>query len=142
MLKKPRLLLLFGAALFVTLSLLSQQSSTGLSVEVPFAFSAGEVQLKAGSYTFVDMHRQNRIGVLDQNRKLVAQFRTTRASARQDEENRPRLVFNSYNDTRFLSEIWWSGGQVGHELQPSRSEQELATRTPANQVKRTVLFIK
>ena len=45
-----------------------------------------------------------------------------------------KLVFDRYGDQYFLSEIWMKGNRVGHQLQKSRREVEIAQNKTAEQV--------
>ena len=46
---------------------------------------------------------------------------------------RYELIFNRYNDSYYLSEVFTAGEQTGGELYPSKSERELKREMALNQ---------
>ena len=92
--------------LFVILAVVSVQAQTTTRrVNIPFDFSAGQTQLKAGSYSI----RQRAGAVLAINNsegKTVALVNAPLTIGSRDAKSGERLVFNQYDNQYFLSQVW------------------------------------
>ena len=98
-----------------------------LAVKIPFAFQAGDHTLPAGEYR-VESARTGtkaiqRLRQVDGDAVMV--FMTIPVETRNGRPN-PKLVFNCYGQTRFLSQIW-TGDSEGRQLFKSNREKQTAT---------------
>jgi hypothetical protein len=123
--KKQGLKIFSMLSLFITLAVGSvyAQSDMRLKVNIPFEFSVGVGALPAGEYTV----RQWVRGVLviqSADGSATKIFPTIGARASKI-PNKSSLVFHRYGDEYFLSKIWMTGNNTGHELFKSRAEREL-----------------
>lgn len=48
--------------------------------------------------------------------------------------NHERLIFHRYGDEYFLSQVWLSGNEDGHELVPGVQEKAAANRATGDQM--------
>jgi hypothetical protein len=123
--KKRLLMVLTTLSLFVTLTAASvyAQSDMHLKVNIPFEFSVGNEVLPAGEYT-VRYVAQSALVIqcFDRNASQIFWTFGARSSKTRNESS---LVFHRYGDEYFLSTIWTSGNDTGHELFKSRAEREL-----------------
>ena len=100
---------------------------TTLAVKIPFAFQAGDHTLPAGEYR-VESARTGtkaiqRLRQVDGDAVMV--LMTIPVETRNGRPN-PKLVFNCYGQTRFLSQIW-TGDSEGRQLFKSYREKQTAT---------------
>ena len=98
-----------------------------LSVQIPFAFQAGNHTLPAGKYV-VDSavsgtQAIERLRQVDGNAVMVVM--TIPVEARNGGHAEPALVFNCYGETKFLSQIW-TGNNEGKQLPKSNREKRAA----------------
>jgi hypothetical protein len=97
-----------------------------LSVDIPFAFQAGDQKMPAGEYRVESITtgaaRFQLLRQVDGDARLIV---PTMAVLSKAENPDPRLIFHRYGQTYFLSQIW-SGGTLGRELFESNREKEMA----------------
>jgi hypothetical protein len=97
-----------------------------LSVEIPFAFQAGDHTLPAGRYLVESAvngtQAIQRLRQVDGN--AVMTVMTIPVEARNGHAE-PALVFNCYGETKFLSQIW-TGNNEGKQLPKSNREKHAA----------------
>src|SRR5271169_3319962 len=97
-----------------------------LSVNIPFAFQAGDRTMPAGEYrvesALGDTRNVQRLHQVDGDATMV--FLTLPVEARNG-HSEPKLVFNCYGETKFLSQIW-TGDREGRELFKSNHEKQVA----------------
>ena len=109
-------------SLFVTLAVGSvyAQSDMHLKVNIPFEFSVGNEALPAGEYTVRHLF-QGVLVIQNADRSTTKVFSSigARANKTLDESS---LVFHRYEDEHFLSKIWTTGNDTGHEIFKSRAE--------------------
>jgi hypothetical protein len=100
---------------------------TTLAVKIPFAFQAGDHTLPAGEYrvesALTGTKTIQRLRQVDGDAVMV--FMTIPVQTRNGRPN-PKLVFNCYGQTRFLSQIW-TGDSEGRQLFKSYREKQTAT---------------
>ena len=102
-------------------------SSTRIETEMPFDFTVGSKTLPAGTYTVTEeMRGVLRIRSLDHRTSVAVFGRTIQGKSRQGSAV---LVVNRYGDRHFLTEAWL-GLAGGYDLEKSREERELASRSP------------
>lgn len=118
------LLAILGAALTVV----PAHAQTGIreSVSIPFDFSVGSTQLKAGMYTIKEVQAGTlAISSVDgQQHDFALTFRGDSANL----SRQPHLVFDRYGSQIFLDKVFLSTENDYERLVPSRREKELAKR--------------
>ncbi len=101
------------------------QSKTSLTFSVAFPFKIGETTFPAGSYQLVYAGANTRNLQIVNKKTRETQFirYTTRLSARPD----GNVVFDSYKQERYLSEVYM-GGADGFQIQvvPEEHSHEVA----------------
>ena len=126
--KKKAVYVLATPSLLVMLAVTSAfaGSSTRIETEMPFDFTVGSKTLPAGTYTVTEeMHGVLRIRSLDHRTSVVIFGRSYPGQ----EPAGGRSVVNRYGDRHFLTEAWL-GLAGGYDLEKSREERELASRSP------------
>ena len=100
------------------------QSRTKIEATIPFDFTAGETNLKAGVYS-VKFISHNALLLRSADGKKSAIIVAPRAIG--GETKKPeRMVFHRYGDRYFLSQVWMLRTDSGRELDPSKAERALA----------------
>lgn len=118
---KPKLYVLAAAlVLSVVATGASYAQQHPLSVEIPFAFQAGDHTLPAGKYlvdsTVSGTRAVQRLRQVDGNAVMVVMTIPVEASNGRTE---PELVFNCYGQTKFLSQIWTGDSEGRHCSSPT-----------------------
>jgi hypothetical protein len=107
---------------------------TALDVKIPFAFQAGNHTLPAGKYrvqrAINGTEVVQRIRQVDGN--AVTTVQTMLVETKTGNPN-PRMVFNRYGNTYFLSQIW-TGDARGRRLLESDHEKEMARQERRTQI--------
>jgi hypothetical protein len=109
---------------------------TNCTMDVPFAFQVANQTMPAGEYLIQRMTNTNEgvqytmIRRTDSSTAVVA---LTVAVDGKNGKSEPKLVFHTYGNSHFLSEIWTSQDQGQHLLLCNR-EKELATETTGSEV--------
>ena len=116
-----------GTAAFALLVMLTPVfgQSAGIRVDVPFKFVVGNTALAAGEYKVTVM----KPGMLQLQRtdgRGTASFMTSYTGGGPYQDRRERLVFHTYGDHFFLSQVWIADVNLGHELYVSAAELEYA----------------
>jgi hypothetical protein len=124
---KPKLYVLAAAlVLSVVATGASYAQQHPLSVEIPFAFQAGDHTLPAGRYlvdcTVSGTRAVQRLRQVDGNAVMVVMTMPVEARNGRTE---PELVFNCYGQTKFLSQIW-TGDSEGRQLFKSNRKKRAA----------------
>jgi hypothetical protein len=113
-------------AAFVLLA--SAFAQTGaIRVTVPFDFTVGKQTLAAGEYS-VTVIKPGMLQVQRVDGAGTADVLTTYIGGGPSQDRSPRLIFHSYNNHYFLSQIWIADVNPGHELFASASELQYARR--------------
>jgi hypothetical protein len=129
-------ILSIAAALALSLIAAGQCSAQqdAMSVNVPFAFQAGDKVMPAGEY------RVGRVSLVLQAVQRIAQsdgdasiMVMTTPVVRTGKAVSPRLVFHRYGSSYFLTEIW-TGETQGRQLSKSHGEKELAATIGTEEV--------
>ncbi|PWT91679.1 MAG: hypothetical protein C5B55_07690 [Blastocatellia bacterium] len=114
------------AGLFFVLAVASVQAQipTKTIASVPFDFTAGKSNLKAGTYS---IRRTNGMALAIQNDegKTVAVVNAPLTLGSRDFKAGERLVFNRYGNDYFLSQVWLSVDS-GRQLYQSTKEVRIA----------------
>jgi hypothetical protein len=124
---KPKLYVLAAAlVLSIVAAGASYAQQYSLSVEIPFAFQAGDHTLPAGKYLVESAvsgtQAIQRLRQVDGN--VVMTVMTMPVGARNG-YSEPKLVFNCYGQAKFLSQIW-TGNSEGLQLFKSNREKRAA----------------
>ena len=107
------------------------QDGAKIKASIPFNFLVGNKELKAGDYV---IQRAGETGALiirsedggDQQIVYGARKESNKTG------NRERLVFHRYGNQYFLSQIWLSGDEDGHELARGAQEKNAAAKQPTS----------
>jgi len=97
-----------------------------MTVNIPFAFTAGEAALPAGEYRVQKMDGNGAVLLIRSSDPTAAAFVTTIGTQGKEQQERSKLVFNRYNDHYFLSQVWNAGYSSGRQLRKTHREKEIA----------------
>ena len=114
---------LMGLLLILAVAGVQAQTSVR-QVNVPFDFSAGDAQLKAGTYN-VKQRAGNVLAISDSEGKVVALVNAPLTIGSRDSKPGERLVFNQYDNQYFLTQVWLQV-DTGKQLFPSKAEARAA----------------
>jgi len=111
---------------------MAAQMDPYLKVDIPFSFRAGNTLLPAGSYRITRMTEYGNTLQIEREKKAIMlsvnRWQLERSSV-------PKIVFQRYGDTYFLSQVWmtdrWSG------LPTTKLQREYSARSSGEP---TVLF--
>ena len=123
---KKRILVL--ASLLVLCSFAATQAARAqepLSVNIPFAFAAGETTLPAGEYRVQKMDRNSAVLLIHCWDARASALVITNAAQAKELQTESKLVFNRYGNRYFLSQVWTSGSIRGRQLPISPREKEM-----------------
>lgn len=121
-----RNLLLFASVLALVVTTVASAQTTKVKVNVPFSFMVDRTNLPAGQYLVQSVDVVGKVLAirnLETNSTNLVIFNscTSLASVKQT-----KLIFHRYGERYFLSRIWIEGNNLGHELNPSPREKEVA----------------
>lgn len=106
---------------------LNAQAQTAEKVQIPFDFSAGSTKLPAGVYTVNRITNASACLVLRNINGRAAAIILTQESLHDNAQpSLARMVFNRYGDVYFLSQVWLSSRDAGHQVPVSRDERRLS----------------
>jgi hypothetical protein len=123
---------ILGLFFMLAIASVDAQTPSRAEVTIPFDFSAGKANLKAGSYTLSRLSG-TAITIRSANGETSALINAQLAIGSRDFKAGERLVFNKYGDRYFLSQVWLSvdnGRQLfmmGEETKAAR-KYKLATK--------------
>jgi hypothetical protein len=100
------------------------QTPSKVEANVPFDFSAGSANLKAGDYS-VRRTGANALIIRSADGKTTALVNAPLTIGSRDSKSGVRLVFNRYGDQYFLSQVWLTV-DTGRQLFTSDSEARTA----------------
>ena len=95
-------------------------------VNVPFAFTAGNVTLPAGEYRVQKLERNSAVLLINCRDARAAAFVVTNPAQARELQSQSKLVFNRYDNRYFLSQVWTAGSTRGRQLRKSPKEKEMA----------------
>ena len=135
--------LVFGALLILGVVSSQAQGGYAVSVEVPFAFTAGNSHFEEGRFLIKEGSAGlDMLLVSSLEGKGGALLLTNGTMPEKGSNNKPRLIFNQYGDHYFLSQIWFGGGGgVGCQLERTKAEKETAQTATAKNLKTAVIEI-
>jgi hypothetical protein len=124
--KKQSILL---AGLLALSSLAATQvarAQESMVVNIPFAFTAGNVTLPAGEYRVQKMEQNSAVLLIHCWDARLATFVVTNPAQTKELQSQSKLVFNRYDNRYFLSQVWKAGSNRGRQLSKSPKEKEIA----------------
>jgi hypothetical protein len=115
-----------AGVLFLMLAVVSvsAQAPTGAQVNIPFDFSAGNANLKAGTYTIM-RSTGNALKLRSADGKKTVLINAPLTIGARDFKAGERLVFNRYGNEYFLTQVWLTV-DVGRQLFTSKAETNAA----------------
>jgi hypothetical protein len=116
--KNARFVVAAAFALLVMLTPVFGQSA-GIRVDVPFKFVVGNTSLAVGEYK-VSVMKPGMLQFQRTDGRGTASFMTNY------QDRRERLIFHTYGNHFFLSQVWIDDVNPGHELHVSAAELEYA----------------
>ena len=118
----------FGALLLLLSTGAFAQSST--QATVPFAFTAGNVQLPAGEYFIQQRSESNFISIADvKTGKVVFAFAPEQQLLPMDAPT--KLIFHRYGNQHFLA-AFWTGSGSARVFSPNTEEKQWQTHLLAS----------
>jgi hypothetical protein len=117
--------LCLGLTLFFSAAPGHAQDSDRVNVAIPFNFSVGDKQLKAGDYV-IESLLDKRALVLRSRSGDVQQIAFTVPIETNRTGNHEHLLFHRDGDQYSLSQIWLSGDEDARELIPVVHEKSIA----------------
>lgn len=101
------------------------QADSSLKIKVPFDFYVGSEKLSAGEYS-VKRLGINSFAIRSLNDKTTVIAVTSLMLGTPNESRVEKVVFNSYGEESFLSEIWSEPATLGRGLYKSKKEKQTA----------------
>jgi hypothetical protein len=123
--KNIRILITTLLVAAVSVSVHAQQRQL-LTVTVPFAFTAENSNLPAGTYTVSTLPPYNMIKVQSADGQKVAMIPAI-PSPTSAESERTKLVFDRIGNQYFLSQVWEQGSNLRRDLRSGKLAQELVS---------------
>ncbi len=123
---KKRILVL--ASLLVLCSFAATQAARAqepLSVNIPFAFAAGETTLPAGEYRVQKMDGNGAVLLIRCTEPKASILVVTNSTGGGKQQEQSKLVFHRYGNHYFLSQVWNAGYRSGRELRIGQREKEI-----------------
>jgi len=124
---KKRILVM--ASLLVLCSFAATQVARAqepMTVNIPFAFTAGDAALPAGEYRVQKMDGNGAVLLIRCSGPTAAAFVVTNATGGGKQQEQSKLIFNRYGDHYFLTQVWNAGYSSGRELRKTQQEKEIA----------------
>ena len=115
---------IFGLFFMLAIASVRAQTPSRAEVTIPFDFSAGKANLKAGRYTITRLAGAA-ISIRSADGKTAGLVSAQLAIGSRDFKAGERLVCNKYGDRYFLSQVWL-GADNGRQLFMSGAETKLA----------------
>jgi hypothetical protein len=122
--KNARFVVAAAFALLVMLTPVFGQSA-GIRVDVPFKFVVGNTSLAVGEYK-VSVMKPGMLQFQRTDGRGTASFMTNYTGGGPYQDRRERLIFHTYGNHFFLSQVWIDDVNPGHELHASAAELEYA----------------
>lgn len=116
----------FYAALLLAASACIGQTKGDVVANIPFPFVVAGHTLPAGRY-IVSPVNQNTVRLHESTGPGI--LVSTNAAQRPQSDVSSKLVFHSYENTYFLSQVWITGSDMGRQLHRSSAELELAAKS-------------
>ena len=95
-------------------------------VNIPFAFTAGQMTLPAGEYRVQDFRVGSSVLVIQRTDTRESMLVTSMAASANGPQDKTKLIFHRYGSQYFLAQVWRAGESRGRELLESAREKEQA----------------
>src|SRR4030095_1102478 len=102
-----------GVLLTLAIVSVSAQTPTGAQVNIPFDFTAGKANLKAGTYT-ITRASANALKLCSADGEKTVLINAPLTIGARDFKAGERLVFNRYG-TQFFFTLWWLTAGSGRQ---------------------------
>jgi len=99
------------------------QDGAKIKTTIPFNFVVGNKTLKAGDYVIESLLADNALRFRSEDGDVQITFTVPIETNRTGDHE--RLLFHHDGDQDFLSPVWLSGDENGHELRPGVQERNL-----------------
>src|SRR6266436_3146950 len=99
------------------------QDGAKIKTTIPFNFVVGNKTLKAGDYVIESLLADNALRFRSEDGDVQITFTVPIETNRTGDHE--RLLFHHDGDQYFLSQVWLSGDENGHELRPGVQESNL-----------------
>jgi hypothetical protein len=103
----------------------SAQSNSHIRVNIPFDFTAGKAQLKAGEY-IVQSSSEGILVLRRINDRIDTFVLASNTIQRPESKLSPKVVFHRYGNEYFLAEAWTSRNTIGRSVNKTGAERRLA----------------
>ncbi len=123
--KRIQLFAIVIAAALVLPFTAAAQAPHGVKAKIPFKFVAGDKMYPAGEYTIVPTSTNRSLVLQKTDGKEMAVLAAGSARG-ESAPSSARLVFNTYDNRYFLSQVWDGGHESAFTLPASAREQETA----------------
>jgi hypothetical protein len=107
------------------------QDGDKIKATIPFNFVVGNKELKAGDYV-IESSLAKRALLFRSKDGDVQQIAFTVPIETNKTGNHERLLFHRYGDQYFLSQVWLSGDEDGHELVRGAQQKTTAANQAAS----------
>ena len=115
---------ILGLFFMLAMTSVNAQAQGRVEVKIPFDFTAGKTELKAGTYTIKRVSNSS-LAIRSIDGKTTRLVDAPLAIGARDSKGGERLVFNQYGDQYFLSQVWLSSDS-GRQLFTSGTEARVA----------------
>jgi len=102
------------------------QAEEPMLVNIPFAFTAGNVTLPAGEYRVQKLDGNSAVVLISCTDASASAMVLSNAAQAKKAQTQSKLVFRRYESRYFLSQLWTAGSIHGRQLLKSRAEKEIA----------------
>jgi hypothetical protein len=101
------------------------QDGAKIKTTIPFNFVVGNKELKAGDYVIESLLGNNALRFRSEDGNIQISLTVPIETNRTGDHE--RMLFHHDGDQYFLSQVWLSGDENGHELIPGAQEKKAAT---------------
>ena len=123
---KKRLFVMAGLLVFASMVAAQvARADEPMLVNIPFAFTAGNVTLPAGEYRVEKLHGSSTVVLIRCSEANAAAVVLSNATQAKETPTQSKLIFKRYDNRYFLSQVWRAGSISGRELLKSRAEEEI-----------------
>src|SRR5258708_12228294 len=106
------------------------QPDEPMTVNIQFAFVAGNATLPAGEYRVQKLDRNPAVVLIRCSGASAAAMVMSNAAQAKETQTESKLVFNRYGNRYFLSQVWNTGSIRGRQLPISPREKEMPQLAP------------
>ena len=115
-----------GILALALLAAYSVRAQEPVLVNIPFAFTAGQMTLPAGEYRVRNMVQAPAALLIQRTDGSASTFVMSNGVEANGPQTQSRLIFRRYGESYFLSQVWMEGHARGREVPPSAKEKEQA----------------